>query len=139
MTNTFDEVDIVWTKLNNSSLKTAITGAIYKNRRPAGSDKEDIVINALPVNNADIQQGIVNVNIHVPNLTVSANGTVDNNIPNHTRLKELTVMALAILADNWEEGINYDVQQQNLLMDDTGTDHFVNIRLLFNAINLSTF
>lgn len=140
MVNTLELVDIVWARLNASVLKTgpdAITGQIYKNNRPLGSKTEDIVINSLPVNNLQLQTAIVNVNIHVPNLVLSINGTQDTTQPDHARLKTLTTLALAVLADQWTADYNYDVQQEVLIEEEEFHEHYINIRIEFFYINIS--
>lgn len=136
MMTTLDLVDIVWQKLNTSPLKTAITGGLYKHRRPAGSQNEDVVINSLPINNVQLQTGIANVNIHVPNLTIEVNGVQDSKQPNSQRLKELAEMAIEALSDVWADDYNYDVQQQMLLEDEEAGDHYINLRIEFFNINI---
>jgi hypothetical protein len=135
MKSTLDLVDIVWTALDASALKAAITGDISKHRRTPNSTKEDIVINALPISGAQIQEAIVNVNLHVPDIKVNKNG-MDDFMPNHTRLKALCNIALNALQDNWGEDYNFDVQQQNLFRDEEANDHYINIRLEFYNVNI---
>ena len=136
MKTTLDLVDIIWQRLNGSQLKTEINGGVYKHRRPAASQKEDVVINCLPINTLQLQSAIVNVNIHVPNLTVAVNGTQDNSQPDHTRLQELTAIAVTILSDVWAEDYNFDIQQQTLIEDPEAGDHYINLRLEFFNINI---
>jgi hypothetical protein len=134
MKTTFDMVDIVWQRLNGSQLKTEISGGVYK-KRPTGSQVEDVVINCLPVNNEDLQQAVLNVNIHVPNITIQANGVQDSSQPNTERLQELAALAIETLSDVWVGDCNYDVQQQGMIEDPEAGDHYVNIRLEFFNIN----
>ena len=54
------------TLLLEGGAKDAINGAIYKDKRPSGSTKEDIVINSLPMTNGFMQNGVFNINIYVP-------------------------------------------------------------------------
>jgi hypothetical protein len=137
MTTTLDAIDTVWETLNSSSLKTEISGSIYKNRRAASSTKEDIVINSLPINNAQLQQGVLNVNVHVPNKSVKKNKVVDSTQPDYERMKELAAIAVDVLDDNWIGDHHFEVQQQVTVMDEATNDHYINIRLNFNSINLS--
>lgn len=138
MITTFHEEDIVYQRLNTSTLKTAITGIIKKGKRPLNSTKEDVVINSLPINSLQLQEGIINVNIYVPNLTITIGGVQDFTQPNSARLKELTDTAVDLLNDQWPEAgdVNYTVQQQSLLDDPDSSSHYVNIRLQFYAINV---
>ncbi|GAA0561552.1 hypothetical protein [Chitinophaga japonensis] len=138
MITTFHEEDIVYQRLNTSALKTAITGIIKKGKRPLNSTKEDVVINTLPISALQLQEGIVNVNIYVPNLVITVGGVQDFTQPDSARLKELTTTAIDLLTDQWPESgdINYTVQQQTLFEDEESKSHYVNIRLQFYAINV---
>lgn len=136
MITTLDILDIVWNRLDGSQLKTAIIGGLYKHRRPAGSQKEDVVINSLSINNLQLQSAIVNVNIHVPNITIEVNGVQDSSQPNFTRLQELAAIAVEVLSEVWADDYNYDVQQQVLLEDEEAGDHYINIRIEFFNINI---
>ncbi|MEX6691257.1 hypothetical protein QTN47_27355 [Danxiaibacter flavus] len=131
MITTFDIVDIVWNQINNSELKTIITGDVYKEARPVNSNVEDIVINCLPVNNEQLQEAVANVNIHVPNLKIKVDNIQDSQ-PNLERLKDLTRIAVDLLSA-WGEDYNYEVQQQVLFSE--GDQHYLNIRIEFFHIN----
>lgn len=134
MKSTLEIVDIVWAILNVSDITTEITGGIYKNKRPINSDKEDLVINAIGAANTDLETALVNVNIHVPSISIKINGS-EEQVNDEARLKELTKKALEILADNWGEDYNFDVQQQLLIPDESG-ESYINIRLDFYSINI---
>lgn len=135
MTTTLDIVDQLFTKLDASALKTAITGSICKHKRDGNSSLEDVVINCLPVNNEQLQNAIANVNIHVPDLVINTGGMEDKQ-PNHVRLKTLSAMAVDILKDNWTATLNYDVQQQVIIQDRDAGDYYINIRIEFFIENL---
>lgn len=136
MKTTLDIEDILWTFLDSSSLKTSVNGGVYKKKRPAGSTKEDVVINCLPVNNLQIQSAVANVNIHVPNKVQNISGIQDDSQPDHARLKELGNAAVSLLVDQWNNDYTFDVQQQNVFEDEDGKSHYVNIRLDFYSINI---
>lgn len=140
MITTLDELTIIWQKLKGyaplATDSTKITGGFYKQKRPAGSTKEDIVVNGLGINNEQLQAGIINVNIHVPNVPVNTGSLQDTTQPNLVRLKQLTDFAVVLLNDVWVGDYHYHVQQQNLFEDDDGSNHYSNIRLEFFNINL---
>jgi hypothetical protein len=136
MINTLDIIDVLWARANTSNLKPSLSGGIYKNRRPASSDKEDLVINSLPVNNEQLQVAVANVNIHVPDITVNVNNIQDRQ-PNHERLKILTGLAIPIFTDQWVGDYHYDVQQQTIIQDEEANSHYINIRIEFFNINIS--
>lgn len=135
MKTTFDLENIIWNALKDSVLLADISGDLYKQRRPSGSTSEDVVIISLPVNNLELQSAIINVNIHVPNLSIKPGGVQDNSQPNHPRLNELTKLAIEALQDQWAEDYNFDVVQQTIFQDSDGS-HYVNIRLDFYSINI---
>jgi hypothetical protein len=135
MMDTLQIVDAVVSHLIGSPLKIAITGDIYPDRRPPNSDMEDVVVNSLPVNAEQLQKGIVNVNIHVPDASIHFN-EMDDTVPDRTRLKQLATIALANLKDIWIGTYHFDVQQQTLLQDEEAGDHYINIRLEFFNENL---
>jgi len=134
MKTTLELVDILWQYLTGSPLKAAISGGVYKHIRPVNSNKEDVVINALPNVNGDLQQSLCNVNVFVPNKTQNLNGIQDNSQPDGERLRALADMAVTALSDQWGEDYNFDVQQSVLIRDDTSQSWYYNIRINFYSI-----
>ncbi len=95
--------------------------------------QEDVTVNSLPINNEQIQQAVININVHIPNVTVVVNGIQDNTQPNSKRLNEVTKLVIEqvnekYFADHW-----CYVQQQNVFDDEL--EHFSNIRLNYYNIN----
>lgn len=136
MKTSLDLVNIVYQILKgNTALTTALTGSVYK-VRPAGSTKEDIVINSIGVDNMPMQYGVVNVNIHVPNKTVKL-GSIQDSVPDTARFKTLTDMVIALVDDVWAEDYNMGVQRQSLIKEQGVNEHYSNVRIEFNLINLN--
>lgn len=135
MITAFDIIDIIYTGLQGGQLATAINGGLYKHKRPVSSTLEDVVVNCLPVNANQMQTAIANVNIHVPNISVTVAGTTDNTVPNHPRMKELAQKAVQDLESNWASTYSYHVQQAGMLQDDDFS-HYINIRIEFFNINI---
>jgi hypothetical protein len=136
VTTTIDIVETLWKKLDASTLKAMITGSIRKYERPADSSSEDIVVNALPAINDDLQVTVANVNIYVPDLVIDENN-VQEKVPDTARMKVLANEALKLLNDVTDGDFNYDVQQQSMFEDLQSESHFINIRINFYAINLN--
>lgn len=139
MITTLDIVDILWTKINASALKTALGsgGGVYKHQRPLNSAKEDVVINSLPVNNAQLQQAIANVNVYVPDKTINQNGA-QSKVPDHVRLDALAAIAVQVLKEEYSaDAYHYELQQQSLIPDEASNSHFINIRIEFFNININ--
>lgn len=140
--STLDAEDILYSYVAESSLKTAVTttsGEVFKGRKPINYQKEAVEIISLPINNEDIQEGIVNINIHVPNLLINQNNVQDPSQPNHPRLQELTNLALGILNDVFipASDCGFEVMQQTLIQDEEGGAYYSNIRVRFYNINLN--
>ncbi|MEZ2446124.1 hypothetical protein AB6805_30625 [Chitinophaga sp. RCC_12] len=136
MTTTLEAVDSVYHKLAVGILPGTITGGLYKENRPTNSKSEDVVINSLSINSEQLQEGILNVNIHVPNLIISVNSIQDNSQPDFVRLKTLTALAISDLIDVWTGNIHYTVQQHALFSDNELNEHYSNIRLEFYSTNI---
>lgn len=138
MRNTLQIVNIIWKALQISPLKTEISGGIYKHQRPIDSDKEDIIIGCLPITGSQLQEGIVNVNIHVPNLVVNAGSTQDATQPNSIRLEELAAYALVFLQNLVLEvgEVNFSIDNQMVFAEPDVNEHYVNIRLQCYAVNV---
>jgi hypothetical protein len=135
MKTVLDIVDIVWQHINNSSLKTAINGVVCK-RRPVNSKLEDVVINGLAVSNLQLQSSVVNVNIYVPNKAQKIGGEQDLTQPDFARLQQLASIACTILTDIWAGDYNFDVQQTVGPFETEDNQHYINIRVDFNSINI---
>jgi hypothetical protein len=139
MKTSYDLVNIVWQKLHSTaslvSDPTKLTGGIYK-KRPTNSNKEDIEVNSLGVTNEQLQRGVINVNVFVPNKPVDVNGIQDTQQPDFVRLKELTDLAVATLKDVNVGDYSFDIQQQNMIQDQDTSEYYSNIRIDFFYINL---
>lgn len=85
--------------LVNAGVESLINGSIRLNMRKLGSVKEDVVINTLYWDGNQVQNGILNINIHVPNLIQpSDNPTVTDktqpNIPRFQIIGEAVIQAI---------------------------------------------
>lgn len=111
---------------------TGMTGNIYPLNGPLSSDKEDIIISVLALNAEQGQNGMLNVNIHVPNLTLP-NG--DNTQPNRPRFNEIGNRVLAEMDYHNGHAFNLTLDNAGLLVEDKGK-WFLNIRVRYNSIRL---
>jgi hypothetical protein len=135
MKTTLDTDDVLYDLLKNSSLKSAITGKVYKRQRPVNSNLEDVVINSLPITNEQLQQCVSNVNVFVPNEKITVGETVDS-VANEARLKQLVALAVTVLTDGINGQFTWDIQQQTLIKDDESESHYINIRIQFFVSNI---
>lgn len=134
MRSSIDAVDLVFTDLDSSPVKAAISGKILKYNRTTDSNLEDIIINSLPVTNQKIQRGLINVNIHVPNLVLKIDGKEDRSTPNVPRLRTLSRLVLDLFQERWGASKDYllEVERENIFPD--GSNHFSNIRISFYSL-----
>ena len=106
MKNTAFQDNILYNLLNDSALKTAITGKIYKGQRPLGSKLEDVVIQSMPISDGTLQQGVANVNIYIPMLyqNILSQKQVYRNT---ARIEQILNIATPILKESFGE--NYSM------------------------------
>jgi len=123
--------EYVYVLINGSSLKTDIRGNIYRpGLRPDNADTEDLVIQR-PIGTANqVQIGIVNINVYVPNIT--SNGA---NVKDVDRCVEIEVLMNSFFESLSD--INYDFSLDEMISTEKaeGIDqYFVNARLKFKTI-----
>lgn len=134
MKTTLNAIDIVFQLLRNSPLNSAISGKVYRLKRPLGSTLEDVVINSLPISGEMTQRGTVNVNVYVPDLVVTFEGQTQPQ-PDYARLNALTTIAVAALADHYHDTYNLWIGAQTVLAETEISQHYVNLRIEFQNIN----
>lgn len=108
-----------------------LTGNIYMTNRPVNSDKEDIVIRTLAMNADTMQEGVINVNIHVPNLQL----VQDNTQPDRLRLDAIGNECMAVLDDHWGDAFNFTLDAPGRI-EGNGKDWFMNIRVRYYSIRI---
>ena len=119
--------------IKSSPISKEVAGSVYKaGQRPLNSLKEDIVINFLTGTADQIQTGVVNVNVFVPNIDNSSGNTVCNT----SRCR-----AIESKMGGWVDGLE-DFDGYRLSLDEMirtmpyedGKQHFVNVRLKFDYL-----
>lgn len=130
MKQTFDTDSILYQILNGSpAILSAISGGVYIDERPDGSEAEDIVVNTIDLTQEHAPQlGTSNVNIHVSDIDVQING-VQQKKKNRERLKSLTTIVLDALKSAKIEGLALIVTNQTKIKEPTINQHYVNIRV----------
>jgi hypothetical protein len=127
----FTAQETIFQRMLQSGVKStsAITGGIFKNRRPKDSQKEDIVVRTLAMNSEQVQEGLINVNIHLPNLLLSNDSTQ----PNEARFNQITELVLAALRDYRGFDYWFTIKVPGLLYPD-GNNWFSNIQVEFTSL-----
>ena len=114
--------------LNVPEVTSLISGRVWQHQRPANSQKEDIVVNSLALTNQPLQQGVVNVNIHVPALSVTLEGRADNTLPNLAKMQAIEAAITPLLEASWREGFHTDIDEPGQPFQEGGT-WYLNIRV----------
>lgn len=122
--------DDIYHFIEGSELETAVSGVVRKTRRPAGSDKEDIVISVLENGHGQIQEAIVNVNIYV------ADNIRDGQAEEDTiRCRQLSRIAADLLEVGHGAGFRFILDRQRVMPVNGKDEHFINNRLLYKQVN----
>ncbi len=109
-------------------------GKLCEYERPLGSKSEDVVISVLSLLKDDVDNGILNVNIYVPNL-ILADEPNDTSQPDTARIQILSDLANEAFADGeeiWDDngGYCFKLQQDNVLSDEND-QHYINLQIEF--------
>ena len=92
-----------------STMKEQITGDVYTDKRPTNSAKEDIFVHVLATLPAQIQTALINVRIYVPNLQRQT-----DSVRNKKRIRELSKLAMDILASHIQDGWYIVMEEQSV-------------------------
>lgn len=135
MRTTSEIINLIYTHVKESALSDAVTGSIYKRVRPVGSLAEDIVVNCLPTGNADVQDATANVNIYIPDLP-SKIKSKEQYVPDTKRIEVLESIAKTVFADINTVNYWFDIELISVLQESEVNQHFINVRLKINYINI---
>lgn len=119
--------------IKNSDLKNIICGSFYRSgMRPKNAMTEDVVVKFLAGIDGQEQNGIVLIHIYVPNIQISDDGELGENI---TRIDELEEVFNTFITD---------LENEEYLFEKDGTphsypvegieQHFISIRLQYRRI-----
>lgn len=122
--------DDVYKVIKGSELEKAVNGKLSKTKRPAGSDKEDIVISILENGKGQIQEAFVNVNIYVPDTL--RDGQAEEN---SQRLRQLCKLASELLEVQRGKDYRFTLDKQRVMEVNGKAEHLINNRLLFKQVN----
>lgn len=123
--------------LQNSALSNEVSGRIYrKGYRPLNSQEEDIVVAFVTGFSGEIEEGVVVVNVYVPDIDTFENGTMVENGARTAQIERL--------AADWVEGLkashsNYLFSLSQAISTEAEQaihQHFVSIRLSYKLFNI---
>ena len=114
--------------VRNSELKNVIGGTFYRaGMRPKNASTEDVVVKFLAGIDGQEQSGVVLIHVYVPNIQVSKDGELVENI---TRIDELEELLNTLVADleNGEYLFEKDGTPHSFPVEGI-EQHFINMRL----------
>lgn len=103
----------------------------YKYERPQGTTGEYIAVNHLPfVHRGEVEDGIVNINIHVP--------TLKQGLPDVARLQQLAISVVNLFPkDTYLDGAYYEFYSDSRPTKDDDNTYYINLQMqvIFNDLN----
>lgn len=134
MRTSLDQDTIIFKLLNVPEITSVITGGIFKGRRPAGSELEDIIINSPTTGDGTRQYGVSNVNIYVPDVKATIAGK-EQFLTNTARLLTLTNLVKPILEETDGDDYVVWIDSTRVRPEYEINQHFINIRLEVRMYN----
>jgi len=126
-TSSFKISELLYKTLNVDELKSIISGAVYREQKPIGSELQDVVIVSKFLN-SDYQLGINNGEVHINAFCKKIAGRC-----NTLKLKQITDKIIEILKDNKmqnSQGFYFDIANQTNFEDiDQNSMCFISITL----------
>lgn len=119
-----------------SALKTAVGGKVYKEgQRPLNSKAEDIVISFLTGLDGQVQTGVLNINIYVPN--VVADKATGELVKHTSRIRQLEIIANQTVGSIVNTEYNFSLGAMIQSFKAEGIDqYFINVKLKFSRITI---
>ena len=124
--------DDVYAIIDVSNIKKMIAGKLYKaGMRPINAQSEDAVVSFLTGINGQIQAGVVNVNIYVPDITIAKGQSVCNLVRCRALETELNKTIYSIKSSEYRlipDSIISTFPEPEI------RQHFINARIKFTRI-----
>lgn len=120
--------------ISQSSLGAAIRGTIYRSEmRPRDAESEDIIIKFLSGLDGQIQQGVVILNVYVPDVPMRSDG---RKVEDKQRVAELEELIVDFIENNGstEYLIESDLTPTSMLNEEL-EQHLIYARLRFQRLS----
>lgn len=120
--------------IKQSNLGAAIRGSIYRSEmRPADATSEDIIVKFLSGLDAQVQQGVVILNIYVPDITLRTDG---RKVEDKERVAELEALVIDFIEHHGstEYLIESDLTPTSMLNEEL-EQHLIYARLRFQRLS----
>ncbi len=125
--------DDIYKLVKGSYLASSISGAVYKDGfRPRDSKAEDAVVVFITGTADQVQKGVVNVNVFVPDIAQNGNGVY---LENGKRTAELETIARDFVQGL--RGLEYKFRLDRMIStfeDEDTHQHYINIPLKFEIL-----
>lgn len=128
---------ILFKLINVPDVKNSITGTVQKLKRKTvseGQEKQDIVIIPLPTVPGGLQEGYLNVNIHVKDFEEPIN-SVNNLIPDSETLDRISAVVIPLIDDVMSENVLFWITNITLFEDTDLEEHYLNLKVRFGHPN----
>lgn len=126
--DTIQTDSVIYQILKESAMLDGITGGIYtQGERPDNSNAEDIVINNISFEHSTPRRGISNINIHVPDIEITIDGTQQFKT-DRDRLQELTSIVSTIIETTRIDGVAIHIETTQVFAESAAHEHYMNIR-----------
>lgn len=131
--------DFIYTYIKGSALELAVAangGALYRDRRPSDSGKEDVLIsvqdepNGQNGVNGQIQRAVIHVNIYVSDVSRGV-----DKIENTSRLRTLSRIAIELLETYNDGECRFTIEKQTCFKVDGADEHCINNKLKLEITN----
>lgn len=128
MKSSFNILSSVFQAINISSVTDVITGKVYIGDVPDGDQLENISIKTLNNPNKYVQEGYINVNIHLL-------GTKSGR-PNLKRFEEILNVVFPLVENNSNNDVYFQIDDDKGIFKDQDADsmYFYNLKLIFQTL-----
>lgn len=99
-----DNVIFFYRLLNITAITSLIDGKVWRYNRPVNSKKTDVIISSPEYIGGAFNKANIEINVHVPNIPMTIDGTPDPTHPNVVKLQQITNAITALLS-----GYNFTV------------------------------
>lgn len=123
----------VYRLINVDLIKNIITGRINLFERPKNSNNQDVVVGTLALTSDQLQVGVVNVNLHFPNLNVTIDGSVDDTQPDIGNMIAVGNVIISLLKDVNGYDFKLGVSFPGIPIRDVDGTWFLNIRINYSS------
>ncbi|MBB6109713.1 hypothetical protein SAMN05421821_105131 [Mucilaginibacter lappiensis] len=135
MKNGFDMINDVRSLINVPAVLSLIDGKIYPGTRPIGrTNKVDIVVNALGVNNNQLQKGTANINIYAPGIRTTQEDNSVQYLPDYAKLNAIVKVVTPLVESQFRATFNTKVTDPGTPLQDADGNWLVSMQLSYQSI-----